>query len=56
MKAIFINVKGISNGIYHIVPDIYHENWLELESADSIILKGTKSRSLGYNNTYRGYQ
>ena len=52
MKAILTNTKGISNGIYYIIPDVYHENQLELKSINGIILERTKSRSLKCNNTY----
>ena len=55
MEAILINAEGISNGVHYTIPDIYYKDWLELESANGIILKGTKSRSLRCNNTYRGY-
>ena len=53
MKVILTDTKGISNGVYYAISNVRYENWLEPESADGIILKGTKSRSLGYDNTYR---
>ncbi len=53
MKAIFTDIEGIRDGIYSLILDVYHKNRLELKGIDSIILKGTKSRSLGYNNIYR---
>ena len=56
MEAIRINIKRIGNGIYYIIPDKCYKNQLKLESADGIILKGTKSRSLRRDNTYRRCQ
>ena len=55
METIYINTKRISNGVYYIVLNVRYENRLELKGTNSIILKGTKSRSLGRDNTYGGY-
>jgi len=55
MEAILTNTKGISNGVYYIIPDVCYKNQLEPESADSIIPKKTKSGSLRHNNTYKRY-
>ena len=55
MKTIRINVKGRSNGVHYIIPNVRHKNRLELKGTDGIISKGTKGRSLGRDNTYRKY-
>ena len=53
MEAILTNTKGISNRVYHIISDVRYKNQLEPKGTNGIILKGTKSRSLRCNNTYR---
>ena len=55
MEAILINAKRISNRVYYIISDICYKDQLELEGTNGIILKGTESRSLRHNNTYRRY-
>ena len=55
-EIVLTNIKGISNRVYYIILDVRYKNQLELESTNGIILKGTKSRSLKYNNTYRRCQ
>ena len=56
MKVILVNAERISNRVYYVILDIHHKDQLELESANGIIPKRTKSRSLKYNDTYRRYQ
>ena len=55
MEAILTNVEGISNRVYYLILDKRYKDQLEFESANGIILKGTKSGSLRCNDTYGRY-
>ena len=53
MEVVLTDTEGISNGVYHLIPNVCYKDRLEPKGTNGIILKGTKSRSLRYNNIYK---
>jgi len=47
MKDIWVNVKGISNGIYDVILDLSNANQIEWQGVNGTILIRTKDKSIG---------
>jgi len=47
IKDIWVNAKGISNGIYDIILDPSNADWMERQGVDGIVLIRTENESTG---------
>jgi len=51
MKDIWVNAKGISNGIYNVILDPSNTDWMERQGVNGTVLIRTKDESVGSINS-----